>query len=172
MVISPIKAAALTPVIEEALEQASQTSDRLKPYSQLTDDQKTATQQLCYFLAFGICEEINDRAGPEIESMIRTIAEIKQIPAAQAHEAIIARIELALLNLRQLKGGGLIPGERVTIHDAPRYIYKGAKILCKRAPSELFKITEWDVDYQSIHIECDTIKGRFPLSELIFVIEE
>ena len=40
MVISPIKAAALTPVIEEALEQASQTSDRLKPYSQLTDDQK------------------------------------------------------------------------------------------------------------------------------------
>ena len=70
MVISPIKAGALEPVIEEALAQASQASERLKPYSELSDDQKTATQQLCYFLAFSICEEINDRVGPEIEAMM------------------------------------------------------------------------------------------------------
>ncbi len=33
MVIAPIKAGALEPVIEEALAQASQASERLKPYS-------------------------------------------------------------------------------------------------------------------------------------------
>ena len=171
MVIAPIKAEALAPVIEKALEQATLTNDKLKPYSKLTDDQKTATQQLCYFLAFEICEELNERVGPEIIEMIRTIAEIKELPEAQAIESIINRIERALLNLRQLKGGGLIPGERITIHDAPKYIYKGAKTFCKRAPSAIFEIVEWDVDYESIHIMNDTIKGNFPLSELIFVIE-
>ena len=171
MVISPIKAGALEPVIEEALAQASQASERLKPYSELSDDQKTATQQLCYFLAFSICEEINDRVGPEIEAMIKVIAKIKEIPAAKMSGEITGYIESALLNLRQLKGGGLIPGERITIHDAPKYIYKGAKIFCKRAPSTVFEIAEWDVDYQSIHIMNDTIKGNFPLSELIFVVQ-
>ena len=171
MVIAPIKAEALAPVITEALSQASLTHDRLRPYSKLSDDQKTATQQLCYFLAFGICEEINERVGPEIEMLIKTITEIRELPAAQMTEGIIARVELALLNLRQLKGGGLIPGERITILDAPKYIYKGAKTFCKRAPSALFEIVEWDIDYESIHIMNDTIKGNFPLSELIFVIE-
>ena len=171
MVISPIKAEALAPVITDALKQASLTSDKLKPYSKLSDDQNHETQQLCYFLAFGICEVMNDRVAPEIETMIRTIAEIREIPEAQMSEAIIGRIELALLNLRQLKGGGLIPGERITIHDASKYIYKGAKTFCKRAPSAVFEITEWDVDFESIRIANDTIQGKFPLSELIFIIE-
>jgi hypothetical protein len=169
MVIAPIKAGALEPVIEEALAQASQASKRLKPYSELSDDQKTATQQLCYFLAFGICEEINDRVGPEIERMISAITEIKEVATS---EPVTARIELALLNLRQLKGGGLIPGERITCYDAPKYIYKNAKVFCKRAPSEIFKIVEWDVDYESIHIENERVKGKFPLNELIFFLDK
>ena len=105
MVIAPIKAGALEPVIEEALAQASQASKRLKPYSELSDDQKTATQQLCYFLAFSICEEINDRVGPEIERLIKAITEIKEIADT---EPVVARAELAMLNLCQLKGGGII----------------------------------------------------------------
>ena len=169
MVIAPIKAGALEPVIEEALTQASQASKSLKRYSELSDNQKTATQQLCYFLAFGICEEINERVGPEIERMISAITEIKEVATS---EPVIARIELALLNLRQLKGGGLVPGERITCHDASLYIYKDAKVFCKRAPSEIFKVTEWDVDYESIHIENERVKGKFPLSELIFILDK
>tara|TARA_B100000287_G_scaffold73643_1_gene65328 strand:- start:4177 stop:4686 length:510 start_codon:yes stop_codon:yes gene_type:complete len=169
MVIAPIKAGALEPVIEEALAQATQASERLKPYSELSDDQKTATQQLCYFLAFGICEEINDRVGHEIETILSLLKELKEVAVG---EPVISRIEVAFLNLRQLKGGGLVPGERITSHDASKYIYKNAKAFCKRAPSEVFTVTEWDVDYESIHIENDRVKGRFPLSELIFILDK
>ena len=167
MVIAPIKAGALEPVIEEALAQASQASERLKPYSELSDDQKTATQQLCYFLAFGICEEINDRVGPEIERIIKAITEIKEVADTKP---VVARAELAMLNLCQLKGGRIIPGERITCHNASLYIYKDAKVFCKRAPSEIFKVVEWDVDYKSIHIENERVKGKFPLDELIFFL--
>ena len=107
--------------------------------------------------------------GPEIERLIKAITEIKEIADT---EPVVARAELAMLNLCQLKGGGIIPGERITCHDSSKYIYKNAKVFCKRAPSEVFKVTEWDVDYESIHIENDRVKGKFPLSELIFILDK
>jgi|TARA_R110002051_G_scaffold60229_6_gene110364 hypothetical protein len=175
LTIAPPSPEAVTKIIDSAWEDASGSDPSMRKFDDLPQSRKEFVYSVTNFLAFHILEELSSRAQPEVDSLIQSLNEALQLP--DLNEIDIQSISSGILNLRQLKGGGMVPGERIHTSLLPRLIKVGAPVLVRHASIKAkFTVAAWSEDYSEV--QCVTEEGpssipsqsiACPLSSLIFL---
>jgi len=123
--------------------------------------------KLCHFLCFYSIVEISERAQEEVDSLIGGLLEALTIKDLKPLD--YSTIQQPLLQLRQLKGGGLIPGNRIHKENVHNYVTMGASVIVRHVGiGTPCKIVSWTPSYSIISCEIGKKRSDYSMSDLIF----
>lgn len=165
MTIKPPDADGIKRIIDVAYGEFASHDKKEQSFKSLKSSEQQRINKLCYFLSFYICEEISERVQQEVDGIVTALRTVVTKLKPEDQEKVAS----ALCNLRHLKGGGLIPGERIFLAEMPKYIYQGAPVICRKSPMARFMVKTWEPDLSAIHLQGENGELSVPLSQLIFV---
>lgn len=167
MLISPITPAETNAIVEEAYDDLCKSKNSKDSYKKLSPREREKIQQLCWFFAFYICEKLSEKIEPEVNALVEAVRKTADLPEIKEIDRDL--LQEALVNLRQLKGGGLTPGNRIPTRTVDQHVFKGSAVFCKKAPTERFMVDSWSPDFKRIIITNGLIQGEFDIQDLVFI---
>lgn len=169
MIIAPLKPEQITSIVEQAFNDLH-CDEKRTYYAKLSAEKKANLHQLCWFLSFYISEALGENIKPELDEMISALRGVAAIPDLNDLDRI--PILEALLSLKNLKGGGLVPGSRIPISNHQQFLYRGSPCMCREEPNTLWKIRNWTSDLSTLLIVCDDRSKQVALDDVIFITNE
>ena len=156
-------------IVKESWDELSGSEPSLSKqnYDKLPQNKKEDLIQLATFLSFHILANISEKIQPEVDVLINSLMEAIALPNLREIDA--SSISEGIHQLRHLKGGGLVPGNRIPRSNISSYIYENAPVIVRDSNlRSRYRVIEWNNDYSIIVCSTDLVTGAYPLSNLLF----
>ena len=167
MTIAPLPPEKISEVVRLAFDDMQLGNKAKSRYRNLNDDQRAELHQLCWFLSFYISEALGENIQDEVDALVTALREASELP--DLNDLDRSPINEALAGLRQLKAGGLTPGDRIPAQTVSQFVYPGSRVIARSQPGEIFMVSGWTPTYSHIRITNGVVEADLTLKDLIFL---